>query len=192
MNIRSIFKLFALALLVGTLAGCSSGVKRSAGAETTGETAGSTVDASQQTRMSVSEIQIGFTDEAKEQYKDNIKFDPDALASTMRRALAANDLMETEAENHLRVTISDVRVRSNFSAVMFGFMAGSDHITGNVEVVDPNGTALDQFEISASYALGGFAGGQDGARMNWLYEKFAELAAKELLGDSKKTTTASN
>jgi hypothetical protein len=41
---------------------------------------------------------------------------------------------------------------------------------------------LNSFEVSASYALGGLAGGQDDARLSWLYEKFAELASKEITG----------
>jgi hypothetical protein len=35
-------------------------------------------------------------------------------------------------------------------------------------------------------ALGGFAGGQDGTRMNWLYERFAELTAQEIRGGTPK------
>ena len=30
------------------------------------------------------------------------------------------------------------------------------------------------------YALGGLAGGQDSARLNWLYEEFAKLLAQEV------------
>ncbi|MBI3044616.1 MAG: hypothetical protein HYY78_17500 [Betaproteobacteria bacterium] len=44
---------------------------------------------------------------------------------------------------------------------------------------------LNQFEVSASYALGGLAGGQDEARMGWLYEEFAKLTLKELTGDDR-------
>jgi hypothetical protein len=63
---------------------------------------------------------------------------------------------------------------------MFGFMAGDDHVTGQVRVLDPAGRALRSFEVKASYALGGLAGGQDGARLGWLYDKFADMAAEEL------------
>jgi hypothetical protein len=63
---------------------------------------------------------------------------------------------------------------------MFGFLAGPDNISGNVRVLDPTGKTLRSFEISASYALGGFAGGQDSIRLNYLYEKFAELTRDQL------------
>jgi hypothetical protein len=59
-------------------------------------------------------------------------------------------------------------------------MAGDDHINGHVRVLDPSGRPLRSFEVKASYALGGLAGGQDGARMGWLYDKFADMAAEEL------------
>lgn len=83
------------------------------------------------------------------------------------------------------VTVTSVRARSNFTAVMFGFMAGDDHIVGDVVVQAANGSELQRFSVSASYALGGLAGGQDSARMNWLYESFAERMTEELTGKSK-------
>ena len=68
---------------------------------------------------------------------------------------------------------------------MFGFMAGDDHIDGDVLVHAANGSELQRFSVSASYALGGLAGGQDSARMGWLYESFAERMMEELTGKSK-------
>jgi hypothetical protein len=82
--------------------------------------------------------------------------------------------------------VTDIRVRTNFSAVMWGFMAGDDHINGIVVARSPTGDELQRFEVSASYALGGLAGGQDEARMGWLYESFAEETLKELTGTGEK------
>ncbi len=82
------------------------------------------------------------------------------------------------------VEVKDVRVRSNFSAVMWGFMAGNDHITGDIVIQNNNGSELDRFEVSVSYALGGLAGGMDSSRMGWLYETFAEETVKELTKNS--------
>ena len=58
--------------------------------------------------------------------------------------------------------------------------AGADNISGNVHVLDPAGKTLRSFEVSASYAFGGLAGGQDSIRLNYLYEKFAELTRDQL------------
>jgi hypothetical protein len=49
-----------------------------------------------------------------------------------------------------------------------------------VRVLDPTGKTLRSFDVSASYAFGGFAGGQDSIRVNYLYEKFAELTRDQL------------
>ena len=86
----------------------------------------------------------------------------------------------------MEVLVKDMRVRSNFSAVMFGFMAGSDSVTGDVILKDPSGSEMDRFEVSVSYALGGLGGGHDSARMGWLYEKFAEETVNELIGEKEE------
>lgn len=116
---------------------------------------------------------------------DNLKFDKDELLSHVKRTLDANAILLPEPDNQapgLEIQVKDFRVRSNFSAVMWGFMAGSDSITGDVVMRDANGNEVDRFEVSVSYALGGIAGGQDGTRMSWLYEKFAEETLNELTG----------
>lgn len=74
---------------------------------------------------------------------------------------------------HLNVEVTGIRVRSSFSAVMFGFMAGSDYVDGTVTFADADNHPVDHFKVSASYALGGIAG-IDSMRMDWLYEKFTE------------------
>ena len=51
---------------------------------------------------------------------------------------------------------------------------------GNVQVLDAGGSVLPSFDVSASYDFGGFAGGQDRVRINYLYEKFAELTRDQL------------
>ncbi len=74
---------------------------------------------------------------------------------------------------HLNVEVTGIRVRSSFSAVMFGFMAGSDYVDSTVTFADADNHPVDHFKVSASYALGGIAG-IDSMRMDWLYEKFTE------------------
>lgn len=63
---------------------------------------------------------------------------------------------------------------------MLGLFAGADNISGNVRVLDPAGKSLRSFEVTASYAFGGLGGGQDSIRLNYLYEKFAELTRDQL------------
>lgn len=169
---RRLVPLAAAALI---LAGCASGVTRPS-ADTT------------PTRLSgdhqVASVSLSLTPEARKKSADNLKFNPDALLNQVRRALEANDLLNGSADHprpNLEIQVKDMRVRSNFSAVMWGFMAGSDSVSADIVLRDPAGKELDRFEVSASYALGGLAGGQDDARMGWLYEKFAEETVKELI-----------
>ena len=66
--------------------------------------------------------------------------------------------------------------------MMFGFMAGDDHIKGEVIIRSPDGVEFQRFGVSASCALGGIAGGQTETRMGWLYETFAKHVVEELTG----------
>jgi hypothetical protein len=167
-----IFGLLALALVIG---GCASGVSRGPGM------IGPNVHIT--TSNPLSSVTLTFTEEAKQKASENLKFNADELLSHVRRALDANSLLKANADEPkptLEVRVKDVRIRSNFTAIMFGFMAGADSITADLIVKSPSGQELDKFEVSTSYALGGIAGGQDSARMGWLYEKFAEETLKEL------------
>src|SRR5512139_1162615 len=159
-------KLISVVAIAVFLAGCASGVTRapSASAE----------------RMSTpaynqfSSVSLSLTNEAKEKVAENLKFNPDELLSNIKRALESRSLLDASADKQLpslEVVVKDMRVRSNFSAIMFGFMAGADSIQGDIVLTDSTGKEIDRFEVSASYALGGIAGGQDSARMSWLYEK---------------------
>lgn len=172
----------AAALLALIVTACSSGVQRAPEAELQqpqfdepGEQAGS--------------LTIDLSEEARKDVVDNLKFNQDTFDQTIRRALDANNLLAEPSDDTLPgivVTVTSVRVRSSFTAVMFGFMAGNDHIDGDVTVRGPDGGTLQQFGISAAYALGGLAGGQDSARLDWLYEEFAKRLTQELTGKTEE------
>jgi hypothetical protein len=134
------------------------------------------------------QLQLTLTGDATKQLTDNLKFNQNTLLDTVRRALEANNIIAKDSSSTLpsiEILVTDVRVRSNFSAIMFGFMAGDDRIKGDILVRAPSGVAVQQFTISVSYALGGLAGGQDDARMSWLYESFAKKVVEELTGAVK-------
>jgi hypothetical protein len=90
--------------------------------------------------------------------------------------------VDENSTKKVSVEITDIRVRSSFNAFMWGFMAGDDHILGNLKLTGDDGKPLPTFDVSASYALGGFAGMNE-TRMSWLFEKFSELTVKEILGE---------
>ena len=104
----------------------------------------------------------------------------------IERHLDGRGLLNNQSNQTVEVSINSFRVRSGFSAVMFGFMAGSDSIQGVVAVKNAAGQYIKRAEVSASYALGGIAGGQDSSRMGWLYEEFAKHVVAELTGEPVK------
>ncbi|MFZ6657005.1 DUF4410 domain-containing protein [Undibacterium sp. TJN19] len=167
-------RLIVTSLIAFSLVGCASGVKHA--------------DISNKQYLSnrpAKSISISLSDDAKKQVSDNLKFDQNALVDNVKRAMSSQNLLSEnnpEATNTVEILVKDFRVRSAFTAIMFGFMAGNDHIVGDVILKDATGKEINRFEISASYALGGLAGGQDGMRLSWLYEKFAELTVEHLRG----------
>lgn len=128
----------------------------------------------------VSQVSVQLSPDATRQLADNPQFNREELAGFMRRRLEGRGMLGTQATHRIDVVVTDIRVRSAFAAVMLGFMAGDDHVNGRVRLLDPAGKPVRDIEVTASYALGGWGGGQDGTRMNWLYDKFAELAVTEL------------
>ncbi len=167
-------KLIAVVASAFILGGCASGVTRAPSAS---------MERSVPAYNQFSAVSLSMTSEAREKAVDNLKFNPDELLSHVKRALDARSLINVSSDKplpRLEVVIRDMRVRSNFSAIMWGFMAGADSIQGDIVLSDAAGREIDRFEVSASYALGGIAGGQDSTRMSWLYEKFAEETVKEL------------
>jgi len=143
----------------------------------------------------ISSVAITLTPGAKEELKDNLKFDQEQLRQTVERAFSGYGVLDKLGATHLasiEIVVTDIRVRSNFSAVMWGFMAGADKIDGDIVVRDPSGNERDRFKVSTSYALGGFAGGQDSARMDWLYEAFAKETIKEVTGTPTANALGAN
>jgi hypothetical protein len=128
-------------------------------------------------------VSVGLSEEAQSKLAKNREFSPDALKDTVKRALEAKGLLNENADYSVNITVTDVRVRSMFSAVMFGAMAGDDRIVGTVTLTDNTNKPVTSFEVSVYYALGGVLGGIDRVRMDWLYEKFAELTVAGLTGE---------
>jgi hypothetical protein len=130
----------------------------------------------------VSRVELSLSPEASKQLGDNKKFDPEQFSGYLSRKFDSKGLLNEASLYQTEVIITDLRLRSSFSAVVFGILAGSDYITGNVRLIDPKGRVVRTFEVSASYLLGGVAG-FDGIRIDWLYDRFAELALVEISKD---------
>lgn len=172
---RSWLAVFMALVLLG---GCAGTVQRE-----TGSLNGS----AQLVGVSYRKVEISLTDSARKLQADNPQFNTQELAGYVQRHMDSYGLLQSNAAYTVNVTIEEFRVRSALSAVMLGVLAGTDSINGRVQVLDGQGRQLHTFRVNATYGLGGWAGGQDGMRMNWMYDKFAELTLNELMG-----TTAPN
>jgi uncharacterized protein YceK len=173
---KSLQRLLALVAITAVLGGCASGVVRM---DTPAPGASA---AAAEVKPQAKAVTLWLNEDAKKLVADNLKFNQETLRSTVERAMSARNMIVADSTQTFDIEVTSFRVRSNFSAVMFGFMAGNDNVEGIVTVKDGAGKALKRAKVSASYALGGIGGGQDDARMGWLYEEFAKHAVAELSG----------
>ncbi|MCP3874480.1 MAG: DUF4410 domain-containing protein [Desulfobacteraceae bacterium] len=127
-------------------------------------------------------VELSINKTASKDLDDIVRFDDKKLCEMIEKKLAVSGLIEEASSNKVKVEITDIRIRSSFNAIMWGVMAGDDHITGDVSLIGEDGRTICKFEIYASYALGGFAGMNE-TRMSWLFEKFSELTLKEIAGE---------
>ena len=125
-------------------------------------------------------VTLEYSPQAVRKVADDVEFGMDAFEAVLMEALESRQLIASDGDFDLNVLISEVRIRGTGSAVWLGFLAGDDHITGDVIVLNREGEEVYTYNANASYALGGFAGGDDATRVKWLYEKFSEIVADEL------------
>jgi hypothetical protein len=168
------------------MVGCASGVKRPETYKT------AVFKPSAETPIGL--INVAATSEAIAKIEAaKKKFDPELLRSSIQNALNANQMMAPSGQGGLTmdVLVTRVRIRSTFNAIMWGAMSGNDAVEGDVVVKDSSGKILDKLSVNASYALGGFAGGQDAARTGWLYEAFAKEVVGQYKVDAKGDSNSS-
>jgi hypothetical protein len=130
-----------------------------------------------------SKVELSVDPAAAKDPDDLVRFENQKLQGIIERSLEANGLLNAASPSTVKVVITDLRLRSTFNAFMWGFMAGDDHIVGDVALVAENGETRHLYKVAASYALGGFAGMNE-TRMGWLYEEFAKLTVAEIKGGS--------
>lgn len=172
-------KLISAGAFVLALAGCASGVVPDT----------SVGVATQTVNPHVESVSLTPSAAAQEMLADNNNFSMDDLSTVLQKTLKERDLVQPGSGQRMEVEVTDLRARSGFSAVMFGVFAGNDHVAGTVRLRDASGKVIKKFDVNASYALGGIAGGVTSTRMNWLYEAFAKQCADTLAGPSDTGTT---
>ncbi len=129
-----------------------------------------------------SKVELTIRKDATEDLDDIVRFDQDELQNMIEQNLEVKGLVAANSHNIVKVEITDIRVRSTFNAFMWGFMAGNDHIEGDISLLGENAAPFHSFHVAASYALGGMMGFKE-TRMGWLYEEFSKLTLQEILGE---------
>jgi hypothetical protein len=167
-----LFRRMAMALLIAALAGCASQVTRAPEATTAREPVRA---------LTSFEIEVSATAKAAMADAETQKFDLVAFRGVVQRTLDAAKLVSPDGDFKLTVTIDELRVRSTFNAIMWGFMAGTDQLNGTATLTRLDGRPVGNFKVGTSYGLGGFGGGQDSMRVAWLYEEFAKMLTQELV-----------
>ncbi len=135
----------------------------------------------------IREVEVSIQEDVKE----TIRFDEERFKHAVEVALDNADLYNEKSAvsmPKLDIEVTHIRVRSTFNAVMWGAMAGNDAIHGDIVIKDSSGKVLDEFTVKASYALGGLAAGQDGMRMDWLYEAFAKEVVQVFIEGPDQTS----
>ena len=172
-----LFKRLSIVFFAAVLAACASGVTKMANGTNTPVAVSPNVNT----------VRVHLSADAKKLLADNDIFNRETLQSIIEKALSGNNLQQTSSSQTLDIEITGFRVRSAVAAVMFGLMAGSDNVEGIVSIKDANGVVLKKSQVTASYGLGGFGGGQNDARMGWLYEEFAKHVVAEITGVPPKS-----
>lgn len=135
----------------------------------------------QYTGEKFSKVELTVSQDATDDLEDLVRFDQDKFRARIERNLEVRGLLDVNSENSVKVEINDVRVRSSVSAIILGILAGTDHVRGDVSLIGSNHRSFHTFYVSATYGLGGIMGFKE-TRMEWIYDEFAELTLKEILG----------
>ncbi len=168
---KSLSKLIIVVLLL-TLISCSSKVQRPQDKTSSYSYAGEKYGT----------VELTVNKDATEDPNDIVRFDDKKLQEMIKKKLDVSGLIDEKEISKIKVEITDIRIRSSFNAFMWGVMAGNDHIRGDISLLDIDGKIIYKFHVSASYALGGFAGFNE-TRMGWLFEEFSKLTLEEIIGE---------
>ena len=178
-TMNKFIKLFFITTLVG-LVGCASTVNRN---NATMKEKSVVKEESIQfiSFKPLKELSVTLDSTAQAKQADNENFSRDKLYGKINSTLSNARYLQVSnniSDLRMEVVITNIRVRSGAAAIMLGFLAGADYITGQVYVKDRD-KVIDNFEVDISYAFGGAMGDTD-TRMSWMYESFATKILEEI------------
>jgi hypothetical protein len=133
----------------------------------------------------LSDMTITLTPEAKKKLEEGGKgFNPEKLMVIVRQNLEERKLLNPEGAGDLtaEMVITDVNVRSVAAAVMFGFLAGSDRVAGDINFYSKNRKKETGLAFTYTMALGGLSVSDQDRRFNMIYNGVSEEIVKVITG----------
>ena len=97
------------------------------------------------------------------------------LTNRLREQLSASG-MASEGDIEVNVEVIGLRLRSNGTAIWWGFFAGGDWITVDVDVTE-KGRTIKRFQTGTATALGGFVFGGRSVRVGRMMKTLAKRIA---------------
>jgi hypothetical protein len=97
------------------------------------------------------------------------------LDNRLREQLSASR-MASGGEIEVEVEVIGMRLRSNGTAIWWGFFSGGDWITVDVDVTE-EGRSIKKFQTGTATALGGFIFGGRSVRVGRMMKTLAERIA---------------
>jgi len=134
--------------------------------------------------IKISQVRVALSAEADKMRAENLYYSHEKLVRALEDNLNSSSVFSRNGASaaRLNLEVTSIRTRSTFSAVMFGLLAGDDHIKGTARLLDESGVQILAFDVSSVYAFGGIAGGAEDVRMSWLYDDFSKSVTKILVG----------
>ena len=188
--VRLVRRAIAAAALVVLVAACTSGVQQHESDDGTYTYSGQTFG----------KISVRISDAIKNDPEKAARAGQLRLEESVRVSLKFKQLYDEDSKASVYVVVDNMRVRSSFNSIIWGYLAGGDFLGGTVTLNDASGKVLKRFIVSAWYDGGGpvwYFGGtaapagagvaeRDTLRLSSLARRFGDLTAEAIVGKKEE------
>ncbi len=132
----------------------------------------------------LSDMTVTMTPEAEKQFDEGGKgFSIEKLLVVLRQRLEEKQLLDPKSTNErvAEMVITDIRIRNAAAAVMLGFFAGTDSVSGDLIFFKKDRAKEAGLSFSYSMALGGLSMADQERRFNFMYNGLADKLESTLL-----------
>lgn len=133
----------------------------------------------------LSDMTVVMTPQAQKKLDEGGKgFSMEKLLVVLRQRLEEKQLLDPKSANGrvAEIVINDIHIRHAAAAVMLGFFAGADSVSGDLLIYRQDRTKDAGIAFSYPMVLGGWAVADQERRFNFLYSGLADKLESTLLG----------